>query len=175
MLHSGRAEAKLESGPGTACNAAKLNPISQKIKRGFLCSSGHLNIYQMQEEGRGAKGIDSNLCCHVFWQQGYGRPLTCMFVCQGDECAGDVPAPVKTHHFGLHIPIGCLQTRDNWRYHGNKWCCARHTRALACTYVDTQIRRWKEQKWGYFLIAEDTAQDSDRPPKLRSTVRSGSR
>lgn len=42
---------------------------------------------------------------------GYGRSLTCMFVCQGDECAGDVPAPVKTHHFGLHVPIGCLQTK----------------------------------------------------------------
>lgn len=80
-----------------------------------------------------------------------------MFVCQGDECAGDVPAPIKTHHFGLHVPIGCLQTRDNWRYHGNKWCCARHTRTFACTFVYTQTWRWKAQKWGYFLIAENSA------------------
>lgn len=77
-----------------------------------------------------------------------------MFVCQGNECAGDVPAPVKTHHFGLHVPIGCLQTGDNWRYHGNKWCCARRTRTLVCAYVYTQIQRRKAQKRGYFLIAE---------------------
>lgn len=64
---------------------------------------------------------------HDFGWLGYGRSLTCMFVCQSDECAGDVPAPVKTHHFGLHIPIGCLQTRDNQRYHGNKWCLTQRT------------------------------------------------
>lgn len=63
---------------------------------------------------------------NVCWL-GYGRSLTCMFVCQGYECAGDVPAPVKTHHFGFHVPIGCLQTRDNRRYHGNKWCHSQST------------------------------------------------
>jgi len=76
--------------------------------------------------------------------RGYGRSLTCVFVCQGDECAGDVPAPVKTHHFGLHVPIGCLQTRDNRRYHGNKWCRTQRTH----THTHTQMEKKQPNRWG---------------------------
>lgn len=139
MLHSGRAETGLQSGRR---RAAQFNFLSFPVKNcsckwALKIRPENKLIDQMQMDcvcvcvcGGGAKGVDANLGFHVFW--GYGRSLTCVFVCEGNECTRDVPASVKTHHFGLHVPIGRLQTRDNWRYHGNKWCCARRTRALAC-------------------------------------------
>lgn len=33
-----------------------------------------------------------------------------MLIREGDERCGDVSASVKTHHFGLHVPIRRLQT-----------------------------------------------------------------
>lgn len=66
---------------------------------------------------------------------GFGQSLTCVFVSQGDECAGDVPAPVKTHHFSLHVSIGCLWITDNQRYHGNKWCRTQSTHTHTSSWM----------------------------------------
>lgn len=50
--------------------------------------------------------------CHLNPKQ-----LTCMFVCQHNECAGDVSPPVETHHLCLHVSIGSLEQGTEEKTH----------------------------------------------------------